>query len=371
MKRGSSGGRRRTSNPPVVTEASADGVPVEIPAATAPIEHRLAHLQAELKAAHKTIDVLIARTERRALEPSQAELFEVAARMEQQIERRTRELEDKRAEFEALTGNLDQIVRQRTRALAESEAQLLRKNAELERQSQLKAEFISIVAHELRTPLVSIVGYLDLLVEGKFGPLDDAKDRPVASLKRNAHRLKRLVDEMLDFSRLEAGRARLTRAKVELGAIAADAITELRPLADRKHQTVETAILPIRPISADPDKIHQIIVNLVSNAIRYTPDGGAITIAVDDAPVAVFAGDWARLRVRDNGIGIPAAHRHRIFEPFTDVQPAKHHTSAGPDSAGLGLFIARGLVELHGGLITVDSEESVFTEFTVLLPRTV
>jgi signal transduction histidine kinase len=83
----------------------------------------------------------------------------------------------------------------------------------------------------------------------------------------------------------------------------------------------------------------------------------------------VFAGDWARLRVRDNGIGIPAAHRHRIFEPFTDVQPAKHHTSAGPDSAGLGLFIARGLVELHGGLITVDSEESVFTEFTVLLPR--
>jgi len=107
VKRGSSGGRRRTSNPPVVTEASADGVPVEIPAAAAPIEHRLAHLQAELKAAHKTIDVLIARTERRALEPSQAELFEVAARMEQQIERRTRELEDKRAEFEAQGHSFD------------------------------------------------------------------------------------------------------------------------------------------------------------------------------------------------------------------------------------------------------------------------
>jgi|JI10StandDraft_1071094.scaffolds.fasta_scaffold01374_2 signal transduction histidine kinase len=356
MKRSAGGGgrRRSTSNPPDAAAERSERVEV---------------LEAELKAARRTIDVLIARTERRALEPSQAELFEVAARMEQQIERRTRELEEKRSELEAVTSNLDQIVRQRTRALAESEAQLLRKNAELERQSQLKAEFISIVAHELRTPLVSIVGYLDLLVEGKFGPLEDAQERPVASLKRNAHRLKRLVDEMLDFSRLEAGRARLTRTAINLAEVASDAITELKPLADRKRQALLSELATIRPISADSDKIHQIIVNLVSNAIRYTPEGGTITLTVDDAPVAVFAGDWARLRVRDNGIGIPAAHRHRIFEPFTDVQPAKHHTSAGPDSAGLGLFIARGLVELHGGLITVDSEESVFTEFTVLLPR--
>ena len=222
MKRSAGGGgrRRSTSNPPDAAAERSERVEV---------------LEAELKAARRTIDVLIARTERRALEPSQAELFEVAARMEQQIERRTRELEEKRSELEAVTSNLDQIVRQRTRALAESEAQLLRKNAELERQSQLKAEFISIVAHELRTPLVSIVGYLDLLVEGKFGPLEDAQERPVASLKRNAHRLKRLVDEMLDFSRLEAGRARLTRTAINLAEVASDAITELKPLADRKR----------------------------------------------------------------------------------------------------------------------------------------
>ena len=82
----------------------------------------------------------------------------------------------------------------------------------------------------------------------------------------------------------------------------------------------------------------------------------------------MYPGDWARLRVRDNGVGIPAAQRGRIFEPFTELQPTKHHTSSGPDSAGLGLYIARSLIELHGGLITVDSEEHVFTEFTVLLP---
>ena len=350
------GGRRRRPSP--------DGS--QVAAATDPV----ARLELELRAARRTIEVLIARSERRTTSvPSQAELFEVAARMEQQIDERTRELEEKRAELDAVTANLDHGVRQRTRALAESEAQLIRKNAELERQSKMKAEFISIVAHELRTPLVSIVGYLDLLVEGRFGDLAEPMERPVASIRRNAHRLKRLVDEMLRFSRLEAGRERLTREPVALGEVAEDAIMELTPLAQAKRQDIIPMISPIGAISADADKIHQIIVNLVSNAIRYTPESGEIRVMVDDAPADVYAGDWARLRVRDNGIGIPLANRHRIFEPFTDVQPAKHHTSSGPDSAGLGLFIARGLVELHGGLITVESEEDQFTEFTVLLPR--
>jgi signal transduction histidine kinase len=351
------GTRRRTRRS---TPASTD---VELAA-------QVAKLELELRAAERTIDVLIARTERREGAPSQAELFEVAARMEQQIERRTQELEQKRSELEAVTANLDQAVRQRTRALAESEAELIRKNAELERQSQMKAEFISIVAHELRTPLVSIVGYLDLLNEGRFGAVAPEMDRPVASIRRNAHRLRRLVDEMIEFSRLEAGRVRLARAPVELARVVEEAVHELLPLAEARRQELITSIEPIAGISGDGDKIHRIVVNLISNAIRYTPEGGTIRVLVDDAPAEVYAGDWARIRVRDNGIGIPAAHRHRIFEPFTDVQPAKHHTSSGPDSAGLGLFIARGLVDLHGGLITVESEEDQFTEFTVLLPRT-
>jgi signal transduction histidine kinase len=339
------------------------------PATSAADADTVARLELELRAARRTIDVLIARAERRVAASTQAELFEVAARMEQQIEERTRELEARRHQLASMSADLDHGVRQRTRALQESEAQLLRKNAELERQSKMKADFISIVAHELRTPLVSIVGYLDLLVEGRFGELAEPMERPVTSLRRNAHRLKRLVDEMLDFSRLEAGRVRLTRAEVGLGAVVEDAITELSPLAQAKHQDIRTEIADIAPIRGDGDKVHQIVVNLVSNAIRYTPERGQIRVAVDDAPPDTYAGDWARLRVHDNGIGIPAAHRHRIFEPFTDVQPAKHHTSSGPDSAGLGLFIARGLVELHGGLITVESEEGRYTEFTVLLPR--
>ncbi|HVV83173.1 MAG TPA: HAMP domain-containing sensor histidine kinase [Kofleriaceae bacterium] len=356
---------------PTADGARADGsglLPLDAPSGR-DAARRITELELELRAARRTIDVLISRAERRAREPSQAELFEAAARMEQLIELRTRELADQQAELALLSTNLDQTVRQRTRALTESEQELKRKNAELERAAAARSEFIAIIAHELRTPMVSIVGYLDLLVEGRFGELAAEAERPVTSLRRNAHRLRRLVDEMLEFARLGAGRVKLQPEEVALGAVVAEALVELAPLAMARQHEMTSELASIRPIEADPAKLHRVVVNLVSNAIRYTPPGGSIQVIVDDAPADVYAGDWARLRVKDNGIGIPASFRHRIFEPFTDVKAAKHHTSSVPDSAGLGLFIARGLVELHGGLITVDSEEGQGSEFTVLMPR--
>ncbi|MBS1121205.1 MAG: histidine kinase [Deltaproteobacteria bacterium] len=330
---------------------------------------RIAELESDLAAAKRTIDVLIARLERTSsAPPTQHDLFDAAVRLGHVLEERTREVEDARAEFRALRANLDQIVRQRTRALAESEAQLRAKNAELEHQWRMKAEFISIAAHELRTPLTSIVGYLHLFSEGRFGDLPPLIARPMASVRRNAHRLKRLVDDMLDVNRIEMGRMTLRRESVDLGEVIRDVVTELMPLASARNQRLATHIEPIATLDADRDRLTQIGVNLVSNAIRYTPEHGEIDVSVDEAPRERFPGGWARLRVRDNGVGIAEADRQRIFDPFLHVQPAKHHTSAGPDSAGLGLFIARGLIELHGGLITVDSTPSVFTEFTVLLP---
>jgi signal transduction histidine kinase len=330
---------------------------------------RISELESELAAAQRTIDVLVARLERAGTaSPTQAELFDAAVRLGNVLEERTHEVEDARAEFRALRANLDQIVRQRTRALAESEAQLRAKNTELERQHKIKSEFISIAAHELRTPLTSIVGYLDLFSEGRFGELPPMLERPISSVRRNAHRLKRLVDEMLEVRRLEDGKIMLRREPVELGDVVHNVVTELLPLANARQQTVETNITSISPIDADRDKLHQIVVNLLSNAIRYTPEQGQITIKVDEAPHDRYPGGWARVRVRDNGVGINEEDRQRIFDPFIHAQPAKHHTSAGPDSAGLGLYIARGLIELHGGLITVDSQPDVFTEFTVLLP---
>ena len=302
------------------------------------------------------------------LEAELAAALDTTVRLGQVIEERTREAEQARAEFRALRANLDQIVRQRTRALAESEAQLRAKNVELEKQGRSKAEFISIAAHELRTPLTSIVGYLDLFSEGRFGELPPLLERPLSSVRRNAHRLKRLVDDMLDVSRIEFGRITLRREPVDLGDVVRDVVTELLPLARARNQRLQTNIGKVDPLDGDRDKLHQIAVNLVSNAIRYTPESGEIAVDVDEAPRERYPGGWARLRVRDNGIGISEEDRQRIFDPFLHPKPVKHHTSAGPDSAGLGLYIARGLIELHGGLITVDSEPEVFTEFTVLLP---
>jgi signal transduction histidine kinase len=332
-------------------------------------EDRVIELEAELAAAQRTIDVLIARLERAgSTPPTQAELFDAAVRLGHVLEERTREVEAARAEFRALRANLDQIVRQRTRALAESEAQLRDKNTELEQQSRLRAEFISIAAHELRTPLTSIVGYLDLFSEGRFGELPAPIARPLASVRRNAHRLRRLVEDMLDVSRIEGGRMQLRVSQVDLGEVVADVVTEMQPLANDRRQGLQAHYVPLPPVEADRDKLHQIVVNLVSNAVRYTPEAGEIAIDVDEAPRERYPGGWARLRVRDNGVGIAEDDLKRIFDPFRHAQPAKHHTSAGPDSAGLGLYIARGLIDLHGGVVTVESQIDVFTEFTVLLP---
>ena len=332
---------------------------------------RIAELEAELGAAQRTIDVLVARLERMgSTSPTQTEVFDAAVRLSHVLEERTQEVEAARAEFRALRANLDQIVRQRTRALAESETQLRTKNTELERSNHTRTEFISIAAHELRTPLTSIVGYLDLFQEGRFGELPPLIERPMSSVRRNAYRLKRLVDEMLAVSRLETGRMTLRRELVDLGDVVTDVVTEMQPLANARNQRIATRISPLEPIDADRDKLHQIVVNLLSNAIRYTPDSGDITLDVDEAPRDRYAGGWARLRVRDTGVGIAEEDRQHIFDPFRHAAPAKHHTSAGPDSAGLGLYIARGLIELHGGLVTVDSQVDVFSEFTVLLPFT-
>ena len=289
-------------------------------------EQRIAELEAELAAAKKTVVALLDKAEQR----------------------------------EAAIAS--------SRALVESERQLRRKNAELKRLNQMKGEFISIAAHELRTPLTSIVGYLDLFSEGRFGELPPLIARPMASVRRNAHRLKRLVDDMFDVSRIDTGRMVLRREPIDLGDVVRDVVTELLPLANARKQRVVTHVERIGSIDADRDKLHQIGVNLVSNAIRYTPEQGEINVRVDEAPRDRYPGGWARLRVRDNGVGIAEDDRQRIFDPFLHAHPVKHHTSAGPESAGLGLYIARGLIELHGGLITVDSTPSVGSEFTVLLP---
>jgi signal transduction histidine kinase len=337
------------------------------------LEARVAELKGELEAARKTIEALIARVET-GQSLAGFTMFESTARLEAVIAARTRELADKTRSLEEanrelhdLTANLDQIVRQRTRALAESEAQLRRRNAELDRLNRLKNEFISIAAHEFRTPMTSIIGYLDLIGEQRLGPIPEALARPFASLMRNADRLRRLIEDLLDVSRLESGHMILRRRSCALNEIVASALAEQEPFwTEKKHRVHFEPGANLPNLECDPDKIHQVVSNLVGNAIKYTPEGGQVTVTTGTRDRHHLF-----LRVRDNGIGIPAWARQKIFEPFSEIIEAGHHTSDGPDSAGLGLYIAKGIIELHGADIHVDSEEGQYTEFTVTFPLVV
>lgn len=358
-------------------EAAPRRHPAILPATLPEAHERIAELVADLHAARTTIQALLDRAERRTPPSGVITVAEADEDADQHAGQGDGQGDSQKnramSAWEAAAlpeggGDLDKLIRQQTRALAESESQLRRKNSELKRLNEMKAEFISIAAHELRTPLTSIVGYLDLMQEGRFGTTPEAMARPIASLQRNAQRLRRLVDEMLDVSHIEQGQVHLYKVPCDLGEIVKAVVADLGSLAAAKRLVLTAAIDRPPLIEADVERIRQAVSKLISSTIRHTPEGGSIAATVDEAPQERFAGSWTRLQVRHSGIGIPRHLHGRIFEPFFDVQSAKHHTSSGPDSAGLGLYIARGLIDLHGGLITVDSEEGAFTEFTVLLP---
>ncbi|MER3399538.1 MAG: hypothetical protein C4313_00135 [Thermoflexus sp.] len=223
-----------------------------------------------------------------------------------------------------------------------------------------KAEFISTVSHELRTPMTSIKGYADLLLMGSAGPLSEMQRRFLQIIKANADRLKLLVDDLLDISRIESGRLQLDLRPVPLEAVVEVVVASLKARIDEKGQHLEIdlpAFLP--PVLADKDRLVQILMNLVSNAHKYTPEGGQITLR------ARLQGPQIQVEVSDTGIGIPPEALPRIFERFYRVDDPRVQETPG---TGLGLSIVKALVEMHGGRIEVESEVGRGSTFRFTLP---
>jgi len=237
---------------------------------------------------------------------------------------------------------------------------------ELERQElhreadRLKDDFVALVSHELRTPLASIIANLEVL-EDETRELSADGQRFLGVIDRNARRLLRLVGQLLFVAQLQAGRLPAARAWVDFDAVVADAVEFARAGAEAKR--IDLALEAPRPVGelwADGDRLAQLCDNLISNAVKFTPEGGRVQVRVgrDDGNV--------RLEVQDSGIGIPLREQPRLFERFYRASAAAERQVTG---AGLGLWIADAIARMHAGTIDVASEVGVGTTFTVVMPE--
>jgi PAS domain S-box-containing protein len=253
-------------------------------------------------------------------------------------------------------------VSDRKRAEAEREgllADLAEHNERLLELDRLKDEFIALVSHELRTPLTSIRGYTELLLDGEAGELGDDQRQFLGVVERNAHRLLHLVGDLLFLAQVEAGKLVLDVGAVDLGAVASEAVEAARPQAEAKGITLTLATGPVPLVAGDRARIGQLMDNLVSNAIKFTPESGRVDIRVR------ALSKRALVEVRDSGIGIPANERQHLFQRFYRTSTATEQAIQG---TGLGLAISKAIVEAHDGRITLTSEEDVGTTFRVELP---
>jgi two-component system, chemotaxis family, CheB/CheR fusion protein len=225
---------------------------------------------------------------------------------------------------------------------------------------RLRDEFVSTVSHELRTPLTSISGYVDLLLDGADGEVSGTTEHFLTIVQQNGRRLIALVNDLLDMSRIDAGQIGLQREEVNLAAQLHEVATAFAPQVAAKRQTLRLELPePLPPIWADVQRSAQIFTNLVSNAHKYTPEGGAITV------VAVTEVDAVRIHIVDTGIGLSEEEQERLFTRFFR---AGHRAARAERGTGLGLAITRALVELHGGTISVRSERDRGSTFIVTLP---
>lgn len=222
--------------------------------------------------------------------------------------------------------------------------------------NRLKDELVTTVSHELRTPLTLVLGYSELLSSGSL-PEDRIK-HAASEIFRGAEQLRVLVDDLLDISRLQTGRFRLQRSKVDLAALIREVVADLAPSTNQHRLEVDWPPQAL-PVYADSSRIRQVLSNLIINAIKYTPGGGTIKIDLKADR------NTLTVQVSDQGIGIPRQHIGRVFEPFYRVDTPLHRQVSG---TGLGLAICKHIVEAHDGRIWVTSEEGVGSTFGFALP---
>lgn len=275
-----------------------------------------------------------------------------------------RSLENALRDLRALNRELDQRVEERTRELYQANAELARANERLRELDRLKSRFVSMVSHELRTPLGAIQGFTEMLQAGIYGALSNKQEDALRRIAKNTRKLLNIVNDLLDQARIEAGELSLHPTSFCPEDLVEDLRSTVGVLAENKglDLTVEIEENVPRPLYGDKDRLHQVLVNLTNNAIKFTDEGG-IHIHIgqtDDRNES----HWV-LQVSDTGPGISEEDQELIFTPFRRVDDSMTRQHTG---VGLGLSIVKQLVELMGGDILVESVLGQGTSFTVVLP---
>ena len=283
------------------------------------------------------------------------------------------------------------VLRERRQAIrvAERSAELERLSSELLRANRMKSEFLANVSHELRTPLNAIVGFVDLLRDGVYGDLSSRQAPPVERIAASATHLRHLVDQVLDIAKIAAGRLEVHAETIVLRPFVLNVVSELEPLINERGLNLSIAVGASLPrVRTDPTHLRQILVNLIGNAIKYTPAGGIAVRAriagqslvtgarhpsPEDPTLLTRSPDrrkiWIALQVIDTGIGISPSDQERIFDEFEQVNAGPRGDSM-ERGTGLGLAISRRLARLLGGEISVESEPGKGSIFTIWLPVT-
>jgi len=234
------------------------------------------------------------------------------------------------------------------------------KTQQLEIANRHKSEFLANMSHELRTPLNAVIGFSEVLIERMFGEVNPKQEEYLQDILSSGKHLLSLINDILDLSKIEAGRMELEAQPFDLPAALDNALTLIKERAARNSIALDVHVDPrIGEILADERKIKQVLLNLLSNAVKFTPEGGKITMS------AVMNGRSIEISVADTGIGIAAADQETVFEEFRQVGTDYARKREG---TGLGLALARRLVELHGGTLSLQSELGKGSTFTFTIP---
>jgi two-component system sensor histidine kinase BarA len=269
-------------------------------------------------------------------------------------------------------------VREGYRALEEKTARLEQALAKLKEVDRLKTNFLGTVSHELRTPLTSIIGYSEMLAEGIAGALSEEQAEFVKTIHDKGEQLLALIMGLLDLSKLDSGTMSLRQASMQIGPTLEEVISTVAPVALKKG--VELVL--VKPeaqceLAGDAERLRQVFVNLVDNAVKFTPKAGTVTVRVritedpsqgdDDEGVALLAPvrRAVEVAVSDTGIGIPSSERARVFDAFYQVDSSSTREYGG---TGLGLSIVKRIIDAHGGTVNIHGNEPTGTVFVVTLP---